>query len=100
MRRWISEHGFTILDEVFVKEAGHPYEIEVFCTAAHAEYTEEEILLGPVLKEKGDADYIRYISSCADTMTKLLAFPSAETEKRRQKKAVYDAYLQKVKETV
>ncbi|MBR3356785.1 MAG: SAM-dependent methyltransferase [Solobacterium sp.] len=100
MRRWISDHGFTILDEAFVSEAGHNYEIEVFCTASHTQYSEEEIVLGPVLKEKGDAEYIRYISSCADTMTKLLAFPSAETEKRRQKKSIYDAYLQKVKETV
>ena len=100
MRRWISDHGFTILDEVFVKEAGHPYEIEVFCTAPHDVYSEEDIILGPVLKEKGETDYIQHISSLADNLAKHLAFPSSDSEKKRHKKAVCDAYLQKVKDTV
>ena len=94
MRRWIAEHGYTILDEAYVHEAGHGYEIEVFCTAPHAPYSEEEILLGPCLMQKDLPLYRKKISSLADNMRRHLPFQTENTQSLQHKIDVYDAWLQ------
>ena len=60
MRRWISEHHYTILDERYVQDRGKDYEITSFRAEPHAVYSGEEILLGPCLMKKKDAAYMDY----------------------------------------
>lgn len=45
MRRWISVHGFTILNEDIVEE-DHFYEVLCFNCTPHTPYSEDEILFG------------------------------------------------------
>ncbi len=60
LRQWISDHGYTILDEEIVTDKKHTYMIVVFNTGEHPQYTEEEILFGPVLLQKKDPVFLQY----------------------------------------
>lgn len=50
LRRWISDHHFTIVEEDLIEE-DHYYEIIKFCCDVHAPYSEEEILFGVFLTD-------------------------------------------------
>ena len=55
MRRWVMENGMSVRDEMLVREHGHDYVILDIDTAVPAEYSEEQLLCGPVLTaEKKD----------------------------------------------
>lgn len=61
MRKWISAHGFTIMDEVYVNERNHDYVSISFNTSQHKPYSDEECILGPVLFSKNEKDYMEYL---------------------------------------
>lgn len=61
MRRWISEHGYTILDEVYVNDRDHDYVTICFNTLNHRPYSDEECILGPVLFAKKEKDYLAFL---------------------------------------
>lgn len=100
LRRWISDRGCTILDEDFVVEKGHGYVLISFCTKPHEPYSEEDILLGPILRKKGLPDYIRSVSAAADNLTRTLVFPSKDREEKIRKKEIMDTYLKETGMTV
>lgn len=51
LRKWISDHHFTIFKEDLVQEDRHYYEIIAFTSKFHASYSEDEILFGVYLPE-------------------------------------------------
>ncbi|MGM9941945.1 MAG: tRNA (adenine(22)-N(1))-methyltransferase [Bulleidia sp.] len=63
MRRWISDHGFTIADEMHVEDRGHDYVTIDFNTAPHEPYTLQEVVLGPVLMKQKSPAYLRYLQA-------------------------------------
>ena len=73
MRRWISEHGFTITDEVYVRDRGHDYVTIGFTTAPHVSYNEKDIVLGPVLMKRKDPDYLNYLKEREKKLVHILA---------------------------
>lgn len=61
VRRWISEHHFTITKECTVFDRGKYYTAVAFSPAAHEVYSEEELLGGVLEKELNSdvlADYL------------------------------------------
>lgn len=60
MRQWINDHHFTIDDEECILDRGFGYIAVSFTAAEHEPYSEEEILLGPVLMKKGSETYREY----------------------------------------
>lgn len=51
LRRWISDHGFKIVDEALVHE-GHYYQIVVVEPCGGKALNEDEILFGPIMPKK------------------------------------------------
>ena len=67
LRRFISDNGYTIVDERVVFD-GFYYEIVVFNTKKHESYSESEILYGPVLLKRKDQVFIDYLNSRKDKL--------------------------------
>ena len=98
MRAWISAHHGRILDERYVRDRGKDYEITSFCMDDHAPYSEEEILLGPCLKEQADPGYIDY---CVREYKKAKHINALRREKGKpadeeliRKERILESYLQ------
>lgn len=61
MRKWISEHHYKIYDEKYISERNKDYEIISFSTKEkNKELTEEEIYLGPILKNQHSSELESY----------------------------------------
>lgn len=60
LRKWISDHHFTIIDEEIIYD-GHYYIIIKFNTDYHESYSDLQILLGPVLMQKRTPLFIEYL---------------------------------------
>lgn len=73
LRRWISDSGYTILDEKTVYENGFDYVVISFDCAPHEPYTETEILCGPVLMKKREPEYIRFAQRKAQSLRNTLS---------------------------
>lgn len=72
MRKWISDHHFTIDDECLIHEKGFDYIAISFHTAYHESYDEEELLCGTELlrTKEGYVDYCgRMISRIDDILS-------------------------------
>lgn len=93
MRRWIADHGFTILDEKVVHERRHDYVIISFNTTKHEPYSEEDLILGPVLKERNDPSFRDYCTHQKDKLAMILSHRSDEKLKKR--KQYFDRYAKK-----
>lgn len=65
MRQWISDNHYTIDDEAYVYEKGHDYVIISFNTHYHDSYSDEEIEIGPILKDANDTEYLKYLHKLA-----------------------------------
>lgn len=59
LRQWISDHRFTIEDENIVYDQRY-YQIIVFNTTYHEEYSDEHIVLGPHLLNEGSQLFLEY----------------------------------------
>ena len=86
MRKWISSHNFTIVEERYVHERNHDYVIMSFTCEYHPSYTEEEILLGPVLMRKNEDDYIAYCQKQYEKYKTILEKSSGRSDASIQKK--------------
>lgn len=91
-RSWLSAQGFTIKDEACVYEAGHWYEIISWNTQKHEPYSEEDILLGPVNRQKKTESFLAYCAFRYEKDQKLLTLrkkdPALEEEIADLKKYV------------
>ena len=60
LRQYISDRGYTIIDELVVAD-GFYYEIVVFDNTPHPKYSALEIKYGPILLKKRDKVFINYL---------------------------------------
>jgi tRNA (adenine22-N1)-methyltransferase len=60
MRRWISDHHYTIEEEAVVYDRGFCYSITAFSAKPHPSYSEEEILCGVSAEMKKTPAYREY----------------------------------------
>ena len=91
IRSFISEHRYTILKERCVKD-GYYYQIIVFSQEDHDPYSEEEILLGPLLSKSIEEEYVAYLRDACRLYRKL---KEKGSEKVVQPLAVYEAFLKR-----
>lgn len=61
LRRWVSQHQMTIIEEKVVEDAGKTYEIVCITSHKHDEYSEVEIKYGPVLLKRKDQEFLDYL---------------------------------------
>ena len=81
LRQWIREHGFEIHDEKIIEDR-HTYQIVCFSKAEKpVDYTEEQIVFGPVLMQERNEVFIRYYSKTLAKLEKIIIQVSDE-EKR------------------
>ncbi len=60
LREWISDHNWTISDEVLVHDRGFDYIAVKITFDYHSAYNEQQIWCGPVLMEKNTEEYQAY----------------------------------------
>ena len=96
MRRWISDHHFTITNEIAVEDRGFDYIVIVFNTEYHETLTEEEILCGPVLKRNMDESYIRYVNRRIRMIDEILKVSRKEERNKelRKERSVWQNILE------
>lgn len=95
MRRWISDHHFTITDEIVIEDRGFDYVAIAFNTDPHEAYTDEEILCGPVLMQKHTEDYIRFVEKKIRMIDEILSVSRKEERNAslRQEREVWSRQL-------
>lgn len=96
MREWISEHHYTITDEIYLNDRDHDYIAIVFQTKKHAPYSASELLLGPVLMKKREESYLAYCLQQKEKIEKILSRSNGnafQQESIEQQKSLYEAYL-------
>ncbi len=81
MRRWISDHHFTIDQEVLITDRGFDYIAFSFHTAYHEPLSEEEILCGTELLRKQEG-YIDYCQRQIDQIEMILGKYKKEDERK------------------
>lgn len=59
LRKWISDHHYTIINEAFCFDF-HAYQIVVFNTQYHESYSEEENQFGPILLQEKSNEFLEY----------------------------------------
>lgn len=60
LRQYISDHNYTIVDEVILREDKF-YQIVVFNTEYHEKYSDIEIVYGPILLQKREDILLEYL---------------------------------------
>jgi len=60
LRKWISDHHFTIIDETIVYDAMY-YQVISFNTTYHRTYSQLETTLGPILMKKNEPLFLEYL---------------------------------------
>jgi len=96
MRKWISEHEYTITNECYIHEKGHDYVSIAFNTNYHEKYNDSDILLGPILKERREEEYLEY---CNKQLTKINTIldksngKAPHSERLLKEKKIYENYL-------
>ncbi|MBR4421632.1 MAG: SAM-dependent methyltransferase [Erysipelotrichaceae bacterium] len=70
LRKYLSEHCYTIEDEKVVYDDFY-YQIIRFSADLHEPYTEKEIKYGPVLLKRRDEVFLAYLMDLRDRLTKI-----------------------------
>lgn len=78
-RKWISDHGFTILDETLVEDKKF-YEIIVMNLKNHEPYCEEDIYFGPFIRKKKDECFHKYYRQRLKKLNQVLPGCSKEED--------------------
>lgn len=74
VRQWLAEHEFGILDEALVADEGHVYPIMVAGqTAPAVPYTRADLILGPILKQRGGALFQQELARRIHATKKVIA---------------------------
>lgn len=72
LRKYLSNNGYKIIDEVVVFEFGYYY-VLIKCQQGSANYSEEELFLGPILMNKKDRLYIQYLEFLIKRYDKMIS---------------------------
>ena len=70
LRKYISDHGYTIEDELVVED-GFYYEIVRFSADLHDPYDDLEIKYGPILLKRRDETFLSYLRDRRDKLVKI-----------------------------
>ena len=70
LRKYISDHGYTIEDERIVFDDFY-YEIVKFSCDLHDPYTDQEIKYGPILLQRKDEIFINYLNFKKDKLIEI-----------------------------
>jgi tRNA (adenine22-N1)-methyltransferase len=73
IREWISEHQYTIEDEIYINDRHHDYTVTSFVPKSHDPYSRAELILGPILIKKKDPAYLSYCLKQKKKIEKILA---------------------------
>lgn len=88
VRRYISEHMYTIEDERIVFD-GFYYQIIKFSADMHEKYSEKEIKYGPILLKKKDHIYMDYLKNRRDKLIEI---------NKTANKAEYEAEIKEIED--
>lgn len=72
LRRYLSTHGWKIVEEELVDDEPHFYEIIKAVHGASASYTELECVVGPLLLEQGHPLFAKHVQRQLDYYRKLI----------------------------
>ncbi len=92
LRKYISDHHYTILDERVVFD-GFYYEIVVFNTNYHENYSDLEIKYGPILIKNKDLVFKEYLEKQLDNYKKLSEVSKVAYEKIKEIGYVLDIMI-------
>lgn len=96
MRAWISDHHFTMEDEAYICDRDHDYIVLSFSPKEHVSYTKEELIIGPILIQRKDHDYLNYCKKQKEKIDAILdqskgnAFHLAQI---KEEQSIYESYL-------
>lgn len=96
MRQWLSDQKMSIIDETFLFDKGKPYTIIAMTTQKREAYSPEDIVLGPVLKQKAEHDWLLYCGQRQEKLSALLALKKEGPEREQLEEEL--RYYQKLKE--
>ena len=91
LRGWISDHGYTIEDEVMIRDRNHDYASISFTTAHHEPYSLQEQLLGPVLMAKKDSEFMAHCARMKEKLDMILSHRKDEV--LEQHRIWYSEYM-------
>lgn len=86
-RKWISTHGFTILEEALIEDK-KTYEIVAMNLNNHEAYCEEDIYFGPFIRKNKDACFYKYYQQRLEKLEAVLPGCSKEEDQIRIKSQI------------
>ena len=95
MRRWIMANGMSLRDEMLVREHNHDYVILDIDTQHPAEYSEEQLLCGPVLTAEKKDMLKPFARRQADKLTAIMAKRGRDDEIQQdllQRRTLWEKY--------
>lgn len=95
LRRWISEHHFTIMDERLVYDDRF-YQVVVFNTNYHSNYSDLHITFGPFLMKERSELFVEYLNESLNTymmIESVLPKTDARYPELSQKIQIFSALL-------
>lgn len=93
MRRWISEHGYTIGNETYVYDRGHDYVTIDFNTQKHEPYSTQDLYLGPVLKKTGKDEYADFLKRRAEKIRYILSVSANGNPSLTEELSIIESFL-------
>ena len=93
MRRWISEHGYTIVNETYVYDRGHDYVTIDFNTQKHEPYSIQDLYLGPVLKKTGKDEYADFLKRRAEKIRHILSVSENGNPSLQEELSIIESFL-------
>lgn len=98
MRRWIAAKQYKITDERVISENRHDYTAIAFVPKkTDVPYTEEDLILGPILSQHPEEGYISFLKRRTQKLHHILSLrkdESSDTKKLRAEASIMDAFLQ------
>ncbi len=92
-RRWISEKGWSIVEEKLIRERDHDYIVVSFLLTPHAPYSETQILGGPCLMEEGSDAYLRFVKDNIRRLEDIMEKSGGSNEKKKAELALWKQVL-------
>lgn len=93
MRRWISEHGYTIVNETYVYDRGHDYVTIDFNTQKHEPYSTQDLYLGPVLTKTGKDEYADFLKRRAEKIRYILSVSANGNPSLTEELSIIESFL-------
>lgn len=81
MRKWISDHHYTICQEAYIHEKGHDYITIGFEPVDHAPYSEKEWIIGPILSKQKEEAYQQYCKRMVEQLKKYYPYKTKDEQK-------------------